>query len=257
MISNYYVKGNGITNNVSTIVEINNHSCEIQEKTRSRRSYFPTDAPLHCPSCEQLHCFKNKRRRLNCKGGWTLGICGCCKVCAKLEGEECGGQHNYLGKCDKGLVCQPQEPKFVTFFRNGTKTVYKVEKGICKTGVVKSYVPYPRETCKPKCDPEYCIKNPRGICSASDNAETFQDCQGLCQHTSCRACRFVDPSQACKKCRKDDFKCIREFGRCIRKDACKAKEYPCGKLIFKKKVEGKFQCQVPACEFKNDVEKQK
>ncbi|GIY74442.1 IGFBP N-terminal domain-containing protein [Caerostris extrusa] len=154
----------------------------------------------------------NKRRRLNCKGGWTLGICGCCKVCAKLEGEECGGQHNYLGKCDKGLVCEPQEPKFVSFFRNGTKTVYK---------------------------------NPRGICSARDNAEIFQDCQGLCQHTSCRACRFVDPFQACKKCKKDDFKCIREFGRaCIRKDACKnAKRISMRKVSLQKNWKESFNAK--------------
>ncbi|GFX42745.1 IGFBP N-terminal domain-containing protein [Trichonephila clavipes] len=230
----------------SSIVEICNHSSQTdQELHRIKRFYFPTDAPLHCPPCEQIHCYKTKKRRIHCKGGMTSGICGCCNVCAKLEGEECGGQHNYLGKCDKGFICEPQEPRIINFIRNGIENIYKVENGICKKGHSNTH--HSQEICKPKCDPEYCIKNPRRICSAKENAETFRECQGLCQHTSCRACKFLEPDQQCRACAKDDFQCIRNFGRCIRKDACKVKDYPCGRQNFLRKLESRFQCQVPAC----------
>ncbi|GFT55728.1 IGFBP N-terminal domain-containing protein [Nephila pilipes] len=175
----------------------------------------------------------------------TLGICDCCNVCAKLEGEECGGQHNYLGKCDKGLECESQEPRIINFMRNGKVNTYIIGKGICKKALPKIY--HSQEICKPKCDPEYCIKNPRGICSAKENAEAFRKCHGLCQHTSCRACKFLESEQQCTACAKDDFQCIRDFGRCIRKDACKSKTYPCGKQNFIRRFEDRFQCQVPFC----------
>ena len=62
---------------------------------------------LQCPPCNKLHCSPRNVRRLRCKGGVTRGVCNCCPVCAKLEGEPCGGQWNFLGKCDRGLKCMP------------------------------------------------------------------------------------------------------------------------------------------------------
>ena len=41
-------------------------------------------------------------------GGTTTDACGCCTVCAKVEGEKCGGPWNIAGVCDKGLICVPQ-----------------------------------------------------------------------------------------------------------------------------------------------------
>lgn len=41
-------------------------------------------------------------------GGTTLDVCGCCTVCAKVEGEACGGPWNLKGVCDKGLKCKPK-----------------------------------------------------------------------------------------------------------------------------------------------------
>jgi len=41
----------------------------------------------------------------NCKGGLVKSICGCCNVCARVEGERCGGPWQIKGRCDFGLKC--------------------------------------------------------------------------------------------------------------------------------------------------------
>ena len=38
-------------------------------------------------------------------GGYTKNVCGCCYVCAKLEGELCGGYWFHFGRCDTNLKC--------------------------------------------------------------------------------------------------------------------------------------------------------
>lgn len=79
---------------------------------------------LHCPPCEQVHCSSRRALKLQCKGGVTRCVCGCCPVCARVEGETCGGTWDYLGKCDKGLVCVYQD--------SGKPD--SEHKGTCKTG---------------------------------------------------------------------------------------------------------------------------
>ena len=37
-------------------------------------------------------------------------MCGCCLICAKVEGEYCGGVWRRLGTCDKGLKCIKKRP---------------------------------------------------------------------------------------------------------------------------------------------------
>lgn len=120
--------------NVSDNFNLTTFKCVTQKNERQRRSFYQSKHPLHCPPCEQIHCYKQRKRRLNCKGGYTVGVCGCCRVCAKVENEQCGGEHHYLGRCDRGLICEPQPPNEVTFMKDGIKTVYKVHKGICKKG---------------------------------------------------------------------------------------------------------------------------
>lgn len=34
----------------------------------------------------------------------------CCKVCAKIEGENCGGPGNFSGICEPGLSCISKPP---------------------------------------------------------------------------------------------------------------------------------------------------
>lgn len=84
---------------------------------------------LHCPPCEQIHCSTRRALKLQCKGGVTMGVCGCCPVCARAEGETCGGRWDYLGKCDEGLACVYQ----------GSDKTSSDQEGICKTGKITVY----------------------------------------------------------------------------------------------------------------------
>lgn len=85
---------------------------------------------LHCPSCERIHCSTRRALKLQCKGGIATGVCGCCPVCARVEGETCGGTWDYLGKCDKGLVCVYQD----------SDTPDRERRGICEAGEIRKNV---------------------------------------------------------------------------------------------------------------------
>ncbi|KAL6427343.1 hypothetical protein ACFW04_008719 [Cataglyphis niger] len=41
----------------------------------------------------------------DCPGGLTWDPCRCCKVCARVEGEPCGGLFGFSGSCAVGLQC--------------------------------------------------------------------------------------------------------------------------------------------------------
>ena len=63
---------------------------------------FAPVAPLSCVRpCSSVRCSTPG----SCKGGLVKDICGCCTVCAKVEGESCGGQWKTVGRCDSGLTC--------------------------------------------------------------------------------------------------------------------------------------------------------
>ncbi|XP_067127536.1 uncharacterized protein [Centruroides vittatus] len=202
---------------------------------------------LHCPPCRKLHCWP-KLHRLKCKGGITLGVCNCCPVCAKVAGESCGGQWNYLGKCDRSLYCQPQKATLYSYVVEDTKKVFSIGRGICKPGSPELSSDQAHSTfCRPKCTWEFCSKNPKAICSAIDNAEKIQECQGSCQHTSCRACRYLEREHSCIKCSRDDFGCMQKFGKCAKQKFCTRKKFPCKRDREKEETESKFQCQVAEC----------
>ncbi|CAH1242103.1 CRIM1 [Branchiostoma lanceolatum] len=63
---------------------------------------------LTCAPCNTVRCQAPE----NCPGGTAKGVCGCCDVCAKVEGEECGGPWNIGGVCDKGLICDKPHDDF-------------------------------------------------------------------------------------------------------------------------------------------------
>uniref|UniRef100_A0A4W6CYA1 Ig-like domain-containing protein n=1 Tax=Lates calcarifer TaxID=8187 RepID=A0A4W6CYA1_LATCA len=74
---------------------------------------------------------QQQQLQLQCKGGVTTGVCGCCPVCARAEGETCGGTWDYLGKCDEGLVCVYQDA--------AADKPDEERKGICKAGECINY----------------------------------------------------------------------------------------------------------------------
>jgi hypothetical protein len=91
---------------------------------------------MQCPPCEQIHCTPRRPNRLKCRGGVALGICNCCPVCAKVEGEMCGGAWDYLGKCDRGLVCHvtKDDKSASTVFASYSIGMKVKPEGICKRG---------------------------------------------------------------------------------------------------------------------------
>lgn len=56
-----------------------------------------------CPNCLEVHCHPEE----DCAHGATKDECGCCDVCAKGLGEECGGYRNHGGTCAENLICKP------------------------------------------------------------------------------------------------------------------------------------------------------
>ena len=55
-----------------------------------------------CPSCSTVNC---PSVRPGCELVPEPGICACCLMCAKGEGEHCGLA---LGRCARGLLCRPR-----------------------------------------------------------------------------------------------------------------------------------------------------
>ncbi|XP_070199351.1 insulin-like growth factor-binding protein 1 [Littorina saxatilis] len=61
---------------------------------------------LSCGECNHANTTESCGPPPSCNDT-VLGACGCCPLCAKLEGEQCGGPWNALGSCAKGLTCRP------------------------------------------------------------------------------------------------------------------------------------------------------
>lgn len=91
---------------------------------------------MTCPPCDRIHCSPKSASKLECRGGTTTGVCGCCPACARVQGEQCGGYYNYLGKCDKGLYCEPVSKK-----KKGRVHKSREPEGICKKGETHFYYP--------------------------------------------------------------------------------------------------------------------
>ncbi|XP_014205357.1 cysteine-rich motor neuron 1 protein [Copidosoma floridanum] len=53
--------------------------------------------------CSPLEC--DPLTKDDCPGGLTWDPCKCCRVCARVEGEPCGGLFGFSGRCAVGLQC--------------------------------------------------------------------------------------------------------------------------------------------------------
>ncbi|XP_047346447.1 cysteine-rich motor neuron 1 protein-like isoform X2 [Vespa velutina] len=58
----------------------------------------------------------------DCPGGLTWDPCRCCKVCARVEGEPCGGLFGFSGSCAVGLQC---------VIKNLLPHTREVDEGVC------------------------------------------------------------------------------------------------------------------------------
>ncbi|XP_015174024.1 PREDICTED: cysteine-rich motor neuron 1 protein-like isoform X3 [Polistes dominula] len=58
----------------------------------------------------------------DCPGGLTWDPCRCCKVCARVEGEPCGGLFGFSGSCAVGLQC---------IIKNLLPHTREVDEGVC------------------------------------------------------------------------------------------------------------------------------
>ncbi|KAL7401855.1 hypothetical protein ABVT39_005431 [Epinephelus coioides] len=188
---------------------------------------------LHCPPCEQIHCSTQRALKLQCKGGVTTGVCGCCPVCARAEGETCGGTWDYLGKCDEGLVC---------VYQDSADKPDAERKGICKAVIESS----DQESCRPECTREYCQANPSEICSARFVSLEKTECQGSCQHTSCSSCLLLKPPSCPQTCSPSDHSCLHHFGKCVHNHLIATHNAVCHNNL-QANPEGHFLCLVPAC----------
>ena len=77
---------------------------------------FTTTQSLSCIPCKDSQC--TPVAKLNCQGGLKMGVCGCCKVCAKIKGEKCGGIWDHFGKCDDGLTCVSDTKDSTGYYAN-------------------------------------------------------------------------------------------------------------------------------------------
>ncbi|KAM9753455.1 uncharacterized protein ACNS7B_006736 [Menidia menidia] len=184
---------------------------------------------LHCPPCERVHCAWRRALRLQCKGGVSTGVCGCCPACARTEGEACGGAWDYLGKCDGGLLCVHEEAE--------------AERG----GVCRPVVERPEpEGCSPECTQEYCQDNPVAICSARWVSVENRACRGSCLHTSCSSCLTLRRPSCPHACGPSDSDCLQHFGRCVHSHL-RAPPHPVCHSALQRSSEGHFVCLLPAC----------
>ncbi|XP_028304513.1 serine protease HTRA3 [Gouania willdenowi] len=201
----------------------------LESKEEPSRGHLQLRA-LHCPPCERIHCSSRWALRLQCKGGVTTGVCGCCPVCARMEGETCGGAWHYLGKCDQGLVCVDQAGE-------GER------RGVCKTVIEQQDL----ERCHPECTKEYCQQHSLKICSARLVSLMKKPCHGSCVHTSCSSCFLLQCPTCSHSCSPSDSSCMHRFGKCVHSHLAATNSCVCHSTL-QADSDGHFVCLVPACE---------
>jgi hypothetical protein len=64
-----------------------------------------TSQAIECYDTHTDLCEAEEMLKKICQGGLVYDELYCCKVCAKVEGEPCGGIWVLDGKCDQGLFC--------------------------------------------------------------------------------------------------------------------------------------------------------
>ncbi|XP_078588087.1 cysteine-rich motor neuron 1 protein-like isoform X2 [Branchiostoma floridae x Branchiostoma japonicum] len=174
-----------------------------------------------------------------CRGDITKDPCGCCDVCAKIEGEGCGGPWDISGTCSSGLTCviDPGDP-LGSFNAAGTcecpaHSTWNPCGSACPTTceTLGTNVICP-EICVPgcTCDDGYVLNN--GSCVLQDQcgetecpAHSSWDWCGLACPTTCEnlGTNVICPKICIAGCTCDDGHVLNN-GSCIPEDQCEGTE---------------------------------
>ncbi|XP_046737861.1 uncharacterized protein LOC124406479 [Diprion similis] len=93
--------------------------------------------------CSPLEC--DSLTEEDCPGGLTWDPCKCCRVCARVEGEPCGGLFGFSGSCSEGLQC------VITTLLDHAR---EVDEGTCTKipGRWRRHCPHGPEMSRPGCN---------------------------------------------------------------------------------------------------------
>lgn len=153
---------------------------------------FPLVASLSCVRpCSKVRC----STPVGCRGGTVKSVCGCCTVCAKMEGERCGGQWETEGRCDSGLKCVVRGGRLKSGIGQCEPAICKEKKcgfrEVCTVG--KDGFPYC--SCSHNCS-SY-IRNP--VCGYSNGKQYDNKCE--LHKEECTMGQVIGVMQGpCKKC---------------------------------------------------------
>lgn len=137
-------------------------------------SIFAAVLSLSCMSCDRANCGPKPK----CKGGYTKDVCGCCDVCAKVEGERCGGYWNHFGRCDMDLTCVLRVNGKLFKTRLGRH----IQPGHCEDDMCAAHKCGLHQKCSvvngfPKCEcPRHCKNKEKPLCGVEDGKEYLNEC---------------------------------------------------------------------------------
>nr|QNH72566.1 toxin candidate TRINITY_DN18171_c0_g1_i2 [Ceriantheomorphe brasiliensis] len=152
-----------------------------------------TVTPLSCGPCNLDKCVKAV-----CKAGFVKDACGCCSVCAKTEGQKCGGLWNYYGICGAGLRC-------ISSSDNSHQSSNHFKSGYCEPDLCANIQCKEGTSCvvvdgQPTCKcPRHCKNTKEPICEVKTGKEFINEC--FLRKYECKTGQSLTfYTGACRKC---------------------------------------------------------
>lgn len=177
---------------------------------------FPLVASLSCVRpCSKVRC----STPVGCRGGTVKSVCGCCTVCAKMEGERCGGQWEKEGRCDSGLKCV-------------------VRGGRLKSGIGQ-------------CEPAICKEKKCGfreVCTVGKDGFPYCSCSHNCSsYMRNPVCGYSNGKQYDNKCELHKEECTMGQVIGVMQGPCKKCLYRDRAFLFGETRKGKHPCEKCNC----------
>nr|XP_033778690.1 cysteine-rich motor neuron 1 protein-like isoform X1 [Geotrypetes seraphini] len=129
---------------------------------------------FNCSECDKSKC---PPPPISCPGKRATDPCGCCRHCARLGWEPCGGENWQLGYCDSYYRCAAV---------NGTGNVEIPDTGVCK------YVGYRGDYWMDddlNCPPVYGCQVRMGFCDCT----TIRTCVDYFSYSDDEICKRINP----------------------------------------------------------------